>query len=207
MTWTPGLNESQRQELFNHLLTHPAIPALRRLEDVDLAARNEAKLVFFLTGTVYELRDVCARSESLGINVFCHLDLLQGIGKDPVGIKWLASEIGVRGILTTRSPLIRAAKAEGLMAIQRLFLLDSESVKTGLEVIASSRPDAVEILPGLVLPMMAQRLPIDKLSPFIAGGLVETDDDLKAVTSTGALGVSTSRQELWGYRRSLPPEA
>jgi glycerol uptake operon antiterminator len=202
MEWTPGLGEHDRARLWQHLEKHPAIPALRRAEDVDAAFRHNAKLVFFLTGTLYDLRDVCARGESLGMHVFCHLDLVQGIGKDPAGIKWLATEIGVRGVLTTRSTLIRAAKNEGLMAIQRLFMLDSESLRTGLEIIASSRPDAVEILPALVVPSMARRLPTDKISPFIAGGLVETVAEIESIMAAGALGVSTSKKELWAYERA-----
>ena len=154
-----------------------------------------------LTGTIYDLRDLCTRCEPLGIYPFCHLDLIQGIGKDGPGVKWLATEIGLKGILTTRTSLIRAAMSEGLVAILRLFLLDSESLKTGLEVAASSKPDAVEILPALVLPRVAPRLPLDKMSPFIAGGLVQTAEDLEAVLAAGALGVSTSNQELWGYSR------
>ncbi len=202
MDWTPGLSEQDRACIWQHLAKRPAIPALRRAEDVDAAYRHHAKLVFFLTGTLYDLRDVCARGECLGMNVFCHVDLVQGIGKDSAGIRWLATEIGVRGILTTRSTLIRAAKSEGLMAIQRLFMLDSESLNTGLEIIASSRPDAVEILPALVVPSMAHRLPMDKVSPFIAGGLVETIAEIDSIIAAGALGVSTSKKELWGYERA-----
>ncbi len=187
----------------SHLARHPAIPALRRAAEVDEAAHYGATLIFFLTGTIYELRDVVARAAAAGQQVFCHVDLLQGIGKDPVGMRWIAREIGVNGILTTRSSLIKAAKDEGLVAVQRLFVLDSESLRTGLSVLASSRPDAVEILPALVLPNIIHRLPLDAISPFIAGGLVETAPELEAVLATGALGVSTSKKELWGYTREV----
>ena len=88
------------------------------------------------------------------------------------------------------------------MAIQRLVMLDSESLKTGLEIIASSRPDAVEILPALVVPSMAHRLPMDKIPPFIAGGLVETIAEIESIMASGALGVSTSKKELWAYERT-----
>jgi len=169
MDWIPGLSQQDRERIWQHLAKHPAIPALKRAEDVDVAHHYRARLVFFLTGTLYDLRDVCARCECLGMQVFCHLDLVQGIGKDPAGIKWLATEIGVRGILTTRSTLIRAAKNEGLMAIQRLFMLDSESLK---------------------------------IPPFIAGGLVETVDEIESIMASGALGVSTSKKELWAYERA-----
>ncbi|MGE5592500.1 MAG: glycerol-3-phosphate responsive antiterminator [Betaproteobacteria bacterium] len=187
----------------SHLARHPAIPALRRADEVDEAARCGAALVFFLTGTIYELSDVIVKARAAGQQVFCHVDLLQGIGKDSAGVRWLAREFGVKGILTTRSSLIKAAKDEGLVAVQRLFVLDSESLKTGLSVVASSRPDAVEILPALVLPSIIHRLPVDEISPFIAGGLVETVPELEAVIATGALGVSTSKKELWAYTKKV----
>ncbi|MEW6228538.1 MAG: glycerol-3-phosphate responsive antiterminator, partial [Bacillota bacterium] len=205
MTTPRGAFAVQRTLPVAHLAKHPAIPALRRVEEVDEAASCGAALVFFLTGSIYDLRDVVQKAAGHGQQVFCHLDLVQGIGKDPAGIRWLAREIGVRGVLTTRSSLIKAAKDEGLVAVQRLFVLDSESLKTGLSVIASSKPDAVEILPALVLPNIIHRLPVNEISPFIAGGLVETVPELEAVLATGALGVSTSKRELWRYKRNQTP--
>ena len=200
----PRISAADTNLIFRHLKRRPAIPALKQAKELKLAAECDAKLVFFLTGTIRDLRDVCNSAKNYGIAVFCHIDLIQGIGKDPAGIDWLADEIGISGILTTRSNLIRAAKASGLIAIQRLFLLDSESLKTAIDIVSSSRPDAVEILPALVLPSLIHRLPIRKLSPFIAGGLVETVPGLEAVVSTGALGVSTSKQELWKFEKALP---
>ncbi|MGE5586696.1 MAG: glycerol-3-phosphate responsive antiterminator [Clostridia bacterium] len=185
-----------------HLAKHPVIPAVRQVAEVDEAASCGARLVFFLTGSIYDVRDVVQKAATHGQQVFCHVDLVQGIGKDPVGMRWLAREIGVKGVLTTRSSLIRAAKDEGLIAVQRLFVLDSESLRTGLSVVASSQPDAVEILPALVLPNIIHRLPVDEISPFIAGGLVESISELEAVLATGALGVSTSKRELWHYARA-----
>ncbi|HEX6971041.1 MAG TPA: glycerol-3-phosphate responsive antiterminator, partial [Limnochordia bacterium] len=78
--------------------------------------------------------------------------------------------------------------------------LDSEALKTGLGVLRSSHPDAVEMLPGLILPYIAHRLPIDELPPIIAGGMIETEQELKAVLASPAMAVSTSREALWGYR-------
>lgn len=199
----PIISAADASMIFRHLRQHPAIPALKQATEIEIAADCGAKLVFFLTGTIRDLAEVCQRAQDNRIKVFCHIDLIHGIGKDSAGIEWLATEIGASGILTTRSNLVRAAKSAGLVAIQRLFLLDSESLKTGIEVASSSRADAVEILPALVLPSLAHRLPIRELSPFIAGGLVETGTELEAVISTGALGVSTSKKELWTFKKTL----
>ena len=62
-----------------------------------------------------------------------------------------------------------------------------------------SQPDAVEILPALVLPSVRERLP--GRFPMIAGGLVETRSELEQIIKPPVLAVSTSRVELWNYER------
>lgn len=181
----------------------PVIAGIKQLKDARAALRAQIEIIFFLTGTIFELKElldvVTRQSRERRALVFSHVDLLQGIGRDPAGMRFLAREIGVDGILTTRSHLIRAAKDEGLYTIQRLFLLDSEAIKTAVNVLTNSKPDAVEILPALVLPNIWRRLPLDKLPPIIAGGLVETENELRTVLSAPVKAVSTSRQALWAY--------
>ncbi len=133
--------------------------------------------------------------------VFAHIDLISGVARDSYGMKMLASEIGVDGVLTTKGYLITAAQKAGLLGIQRLFILDSEALRTGLRMLQSSRPDAVEILPALIVPAILRRLP-QQLPPIIAGGLVETEEELEGgLLRPPVLAVSTSRAELWSYQR------
>jgi len=114
--------------------------------------------------------------------------------------------VGVDGILTTRSNLISPAKREGLIAVQRLFVLDSESMAAGLPTVEKAAPDAVEVLPGVILPTIAQELAArGALPPLIAGGLIRTATQVEAVLAAGAVAVSTSQVSLWGYRRSGAP--
>ena len=70
-------------------------------------------------------------------------------------------------------------------------------------------PDAVEVLPGVILPIIAQELEArGALPPLIAGGLIRTMAQVEAVLGAGAVAVSTSQTSLWGYRRdeAVPPE-
>ena len=80
--------------------------------------------------------------------IFAHVDLINGIAKDSHGMMMLADELQVDGVLTTRSHLITAAQKAGLLGIQRLFMLDSEALQTGLKMIQVSHPDAVELPPA-----------------------------------------------------------
>jgi glycerol uptake operon antiterminator len=59
----------------------------------------------------------------------------------------------------------------------------------------------VEILPALVVPAVRERLLSHELPPMIAGGLVETEEELERIVRPPVLAVSTSRAELWNYER------
>lgn len=186
--------------LLKRLEKKPVIAGVKSVEDALRAVERQVEIIFFLTGTLFDLQELLEQKLEPRPLIFAHVDLLQGIGKDQWGMRFLAQSMGVDGILTTRSHLVKAAKKEGLLTIQRLFVLDSEALKTGLSIISSSEPDAVEILPALILPHIHQRLPVAELPPIIAGGLIETVDELRSILKTPARAVSTTRQELWSTR-------
>ena len=182
------------------LARKPIIAGLKGVSEAHRTYEAGIKVCFYLTGHIFELRDLAKRCKEQGQMVFAHVDLISGVAKDEYGMQVLASEVGVDGVLTTKGYLVTAAQRAGLLGIQRLFVLDSEALKTGLRMISSSQPDAVEILPALILPSVRERLP-QKLPPIIAGGLVETMDELVKVLKPPILAVSTSRVELWNYER------
>jgi glycerol uptake operon antiterminator len=72
--------------------------------------------------------------------------------------------------------------------------------------VEKAAPDAVEVLPGVILPTIAQELAArGALPPLIAGGLIRTAAQVEAVLAAGAVAVSTSQSSLWGYRRGGAP--
>ena len=126
------------------------------------------------------------------------MDFVEGIGKDRAGLEYIKS-LGVNGILTTRTNLIRPAKEMGLMTIQRFFIVDSHSVDTAVEAIRIAKPDVVEIMPGVVRKKIREFA--DKVSTdILAGGLVEFKEDVDLAIEAGATAVSTADRELWNYR-------
>ncbi len=181
------------------LAQKPIIAGLKGTNDLHLTSEAGIKVCFYLTGNIFELRELAKYCREKGQMLFAHVDLIGGIAKDAHGMEMLASEVGIDGVLTTKGYLVTAAQKAGLLGIQRLFMLDSEAMKTGLRMINSSQPDAVEILPALILPSVRERLP-NKLPPMIGGGLVETKDELEKILKPPVLAVSTSRVELWNFR-------
>lgn len=196
------LKPQRGSSLLSRLARNPVIAGIRDPKTVRLAIDRGMQVFFVLGGTLLELGPMVSPIKDVPDSlVFLHIDLISGVGKDAAGVEYLAKTLSLDGIVTTRTHLIRAAKDVGLLAVQRLFALDSEAVKTGLAMMRSAEPDAVEILPALVLPHLAERLPVDAMPPIIAGGLVETWADVDAVLQGPAVGVSTSRTELWDPSR------
>ena len=57
-------------------------------------------------------------------------------------------------------------------------------------------PDMVELMPA-AMPHVIKKICGVLEFPVIAGGLIESKEDIMDVLNAGALGVSTGRQELW----------
>lgn len=182
---------------FELLKRRPVIAGLRRSAEVDEALRAGVRVLFILGEDIFALRDSVGRAHAAGGLLFAHLDLIKGIGRDEAGIRFLARDLEVDGVLTTRGNLIGPAKREGVIAIQRLFVLDSESLEAGLPAVERAGPDAVEVLPGVILPLIADRLRGAGLPPVIAGGLIRTRAQVDAALKAGAVGISTGQPDLW----------
>ena len=59
------------------------------------------------------------------------------------------------------------------------------------------RPDAVEIMPGII-PRVIKRIKSEIPEiPIIAGGLIESKEDIMDVLKSGGIAVSTSKESLW----------
>ncbi len=156
---------------------------------------TEPTWVFLLGGNAAEVLGASKLLAERGFQAFVHVDMLHGITNDTQGIALLASLGHPAGIITTHPSAAIAAKKAGLLTIERIFLLDSSSVESGLRNVARTRPDAVEVLPG-VLPDQITRVADAIEVPLIAGGLITRMEQVNAALEAGALGVSTSSLHL-----------
>ena len=132
--------------------------------------------------------------------MFVHFDLVEGLGRDAESVRYLAEVIGIDGLVTTRSNIIMTAQKLGLITVQRLFVFDSVSLENGIRIIKSSSPDAIEVLPGIVISRVIKKLREEMDLPVIAGGLMSDIEDVQVALASGAIGISTSSKELWDWQ-------
>ncbi len=186
-------------DFLSALKSRPVIAAFRDIDSLRIESLNHIAVLFILGGTIFDLPHVVQQAKRYQKLVFVDIDLIKGIGKDAPGIRFLAQESQVNGIITTRSNLIKSGQKEGLIAIQRVFVLDSESLTGGLGAIEKSNPDAVEILPGLILPKIMKKIRMLTSIPVIAGGLITEKEEIDEILTSGAVGISTSSFHLFNF--------
>jgi len=182
--------------LTERLSENPIIAAIKSVDKLDEALQSSVEIIFLLTGDVFNLKDMVDRIHKRRKKAFVHIDLIEGIAGDTVGLRYICEKVQPDGIITTKGHLIKAAKKMKVLTIQRLFILDSLSLNTGIHSIKTHNPDAVEILPG-VMPKITREIVASTGRPIITGGLIKDKDDVIQSLKAGAMGISTSSADIW----------
>ncbi len=185
-----------KQEFLRLAYQFPVAAALKSQEDMQVALASKALLLFLLKGDAFQLAPFVRQAHQLGKGVVVHVDLVSGIGKDRAGIQYLR-QMGVDALITSRSQLVSAGRAEGLTTIQRLLLFDDSALETGVRTIARAAPDIVEVLPGIIFPEVAVTLQRLLPGPFIAGGFIRSASEVSRVKAAGGILSSSSTYSLW----------
>jgi glycerol uptake operon antiterminator len=175
----------------------PVAAVIRRAEDLPRALASQVPAIFFVRAPAFHLGPLVWAVQARHKMAFVHLDLIAGLGKDRAGVTFLAREIGVNGIITSHSTLIAAAKAERVLAMQRLLLHDDLALSSALSALDHARPDIVEVLPGMIFPLVKEQIRARLTLPIIVGGFVSEPSQRDSATEGGALAISTSTAELW----------
>lgn len=174
----------------------PVVAAVKDGQGLELALSSNCKVLFLLFGSLPDIHALVARGKEAGKFVVVHLDLVEGLSPRDAAVDYLAKETQCDGIITTRPQVARRAKALGLIAIQRFFLLDSMAVESMLKQLEQDCCDLIEVLPGC-MPKVLRGLSARCRKPLVAGGLIRDKEDVTGALSAGAVAVSTSCAQAW----------
>ena len=152
------------------------------------------KVIFYLAADLMTIKQKVTEAHDAGKLLMVHIDLAEGIGKDRTGVAYLV-DCGVDGIISTKNNLIRYAKEQGILVIQRCFALDSRGLDSIGDALRNTAPHLMEIMPG-VIPKVIAKFAKNNI-PVIAGGLLQTKAEVMEALDAGATAVSTGSKELW----------
>ena len=180
-------------QILDCLERNPVIAAIRD-DGWQAALDSPAQVLFYLSADLLTVQQRVAQAHAAGKFLLVHLDLAEGIGKDRTGIRFLA-QCGVDGIISTRAQIIRFAKEQNLLTVQRFFALDSRGMDSIDDMLHASAPHLMEIMPGVISKAISR---FSKGSiPVIAGGLIQTKPEVTDALGSGATAVSTGVRALW----------
>ena len=185
----------KREKTMNEFGVKKVIAAVRTEEEFCAALDSSATHIFLLCSNIMTIKRQLDRAHNLGKKLFIHIDMSDGIGRDNAGVAYLAS-LGVDGIISTRTGIIRAAREYAVPTVQRIFSIDSQATQTSANAAGNFHPTYIEIMPG-VIPKVISRFCKSTDIPIIAGGLVETAEEVSAALAAGAVAVSTGNKNLW----------
>lgn len=181
-------------QLLNDSLERCPVIAATHEHNWQAAVSSPVEILFHLKANINTLEERIKEAHQKGKFVFVHIDLAEGIAKDKAGIEYLI-RVGCDGIISTRSQIIRYAKDLGILSVQRCFALDTQGTLCISDLLGASSPTMLEIMPG-VIGKVIERFSRGKV-PVIAGGLIETKEEVTSALAHGAAAVSTGKQELW----------
>ena len=175
---------------------NPIIPAIKNEINLEKAITSSSEIVFVIMSNILNIKNIVTELKKSGKIVYVHVDMIDGLASSNNAVSFIMSEIKPDGIITTKHNIVSYALKNKIQVIQRFFILDSFSLENTISHIRDNRPNAVEILPGL-MPKIIKKVNSSLSIPVITGGLISEKEDIINAISAGAVGISTTAAKLW----------
>ncbi len=187
---------SRQEEILDMFASSPIVAAVKSDELLEAAIASTSSIVFVLYGSLLTISDEVERIKRAGKIAIVHVDLVQGLGKDPVGVDFVRRETRSDGIISTKQPLVRRAHELGFISGQRTFIVDSMALENTKSQLRSFRPDFLEVMPGLLTAVTSELNQVSNV-PLVAGGLIRSKKEILEALNCGSCAISTTKPELW----------
>lgn len=176
---------------------YPVIAAVRDLDLLPLAlSSKKIDTIFMMCGELSNLNYIVDKIQNSGKRIFLHIDLIKGLASDKESIDFLVKKVNPTGIVTTKNNLIKIAKNSGLVAIQHLFIIDTQALQVGIRNVKANQPDAVEIMPGL-MPRIIREFTDEVNLPLVVGGLLKEKSEINDILLAGANAAISGSPLVW----------
>ena len=181
---TPGLSGTMLPAVRDEATLHRAL---------DLGYRQ----LLVERGSLLVMVGPLAAAARRGIAIFVNLDGVEGLAPDSAALAFVATDLGLSGVVSVKPHVLKEASRFRLRTIQRIHALDSTGLETGLRSLATPMPQALAIAPALALPHVAPTVRTMTSSPLWGTGDVTTSAQAHQVLAAGAEVVSSARPEIW----------
>lgn len=172
------------------------LPASGNMKEFERFLQSPYEIGVFLDMHIAQLKNINQMAKQSGKKMIYHVDLIHGIKNDEYATEYICQEFKPYGLISTKAGVIQKAKQKGVIAVQRIFLIDSHALEKSYKLIEKTQPDYIEVLPG-AMPWMIKEVKERVNIPIFAGGLIRTADEIENALNAGAAAITTSKRELW----------
>src|SRR5699024_8474349 len=130
------------------------LPAVREMKDFEKLLSSDYDTIIFLESRLTQIKSLVTYSRRSKKKVLVHADLIQGLKTDDYGLEFIFREIKPDGIISTRGNVVTLAKQHKMVAIQRMFAVDSQALGNTIQIINRTKPDYIEVMPGIIPKMI-----------------------------------------------------
>src|SRR3989440_12818777 len=173
------------------------LPAVRDGASLNQALDLGYRQVLIERGSLLAMVGPLASAARQGIAIFVNLDAVEGLAPDSAALAFLATDLGLSGVLSVKPHLLKDASRFRLRTVQRIHALDSTGLETGLNSIVSPPPYAIAVAPAVAVPQVIATIRGTTTAPVWGTGFITTVERATAVLLAGADVVSSSRPHVW----------
>ena len=149
------------------------LPAIRNIKDLEKLIKTDYKMCVLLDMHIGHIKSIMELLKQNHIECFIHIDLIKGLSHDEFASEFIIQQYKPKGII-----------------------IDSQALKRSIDLIKKVEPDFVEVLPG-VASKAIHHIQKETNTQVIAGGLINTIDEVNEAVKNGAKYVTTSYDKLW----------
>ncbi len=174
----------------------PIIAAVKDMEGLEKCLSSDLRVIFILFGDICNIGSIVNRIKEAGKIAMVHMELVSGMSGREIAVDFIKQNTKADGIITTKSGLIKYAKQLGFYTVHRYFVMDSMALSNIEKQAGVCQPDVIEILPG-IMPGIIKKVSSFSRVPIIAGGLIQSRQDVMTALGSGAVAVSATSHEVW----------
>lgn len=187
--------EPVNARLYQAMQTNPIIAAIRDDAGLEGCLKADVLIVFVLYGDICSIARIVERIKDAGKMAIVHVDLITGLSGKEICVDFLRNATRADGIISTRANMIQRAKELQMITVFRVFVIDSMALDSLLGV-KNLRPDAIDILPGLMPGIICKVRTLTGL-PVLAGGLITEKQEVLQALDAGAMAISSTAPAVW----------
>jgi len=173
------------------------LPAVRDGASLNQALDLGYRQVLIERGSLLAMVGPLASAARQGIAIFVNLDAVEGLAPDSAALAFLATDLGLSGVLSVKPHLLKDASRFRLRTVQRIHALDSTGLETGLNSIVSPPPYAIAVAPAVAVPQVMSTIRATTRTPIWGTGFISSVEQANEVLAAGADVVSSGRPEVW----------